>query len=434
MSKTTHKNFNSPSSVLKEEHRMTKRIVWPENVHRPNLSDYEPIVGSRKIEELKVLAEKVGSFSMIHVNSTFFGGGVAEILLSLLPLFNEFGIKTKWQVIEGTERFFQTTKSFHNALQGLKVNITKDMLEEYGRVNRENAINLDFGADAIVIHDPQPAALVGARGKNKWIWRCHIDLSRPDQQIWNFLFPYLEKYDAAIFSARDFLQDLPIPQYIIPPSIDPLSDKNKELPREKIDEIYEEYKIPKDKPTLLQVSRFDRFKDPLGVIEAYRLVRKDLDCQLVLAGGGAPDDPEGAEVLKKVKEKADDPDIHVLNLPPESNIEINALQRGADVIIQKSTKEGFGLTVTEALWKGVPVVGGAVGGIKLQIVDNKTGYLVGSVEEAARRVKYLLENPDIAKRMGKTGKEWVRENFLMTRHLRDYLKLILVVKESKVHL
>jgi len=410
---------------------MKPRIVGGENIHRPDLSDYKPIVGSREIEELKVLAEKVGSFSMVHVNSTFSGGGVAEILRSLLPLFNELGIKTEWQVIEGTEKFFQTTKSFHNALQGLKVNITKDMLEEYGRINRENAINSDFAADTIVIHDPQPAALVEARGKNRWIWRCHIDLSRPDQQIWNFLFPYLKKYDAAVFSARDFLQDLPIPQYIIPPSIDPLSDKNKDLSREKIDEIYEEYKIPKDKPTLLQVSRFDRFKDPLGVIEAYRLVRKDLDCQLVLAGGGAPDDPEGAEVLKKVEEEADgNPDIHVLNLPSESNIEINALQRGADVIIQKSTKEGFGLTVTEALWKGVPVVGGAVSGIKLQLVDHETGYLVGSVEETARRVKYLLENPDIAKRMGKTAKEYVRENFLMTRHLRDYLKLILDVKAS----
>ncbi|MFQ5794151.1 MAG: glycosyltransferase [Candidatus Bipolaricaulia bacterium] len=389
------------------------------------LADYQEIVGNSVIEELRALAEPLAGVSLLHINATRAGGGVAEMLLSLVPLFNDLGLETRWEVIEGTERFFETTKRFHNALQGNRIEIPEALLEEYRRVNRENAKRLDLSADVVVIHDPQPAALIAARPNSNWVWRCHIDLSAPDRDVWGFLSEYVKRYAAAIFSLEEFSQDLPIPEWIIPPSIDPLSDKNKELDKAQIEAVYERHRIPRDKPVLLQVSRFDRFKDPVGVVEAYRLAKKEVDCRLVLAGGGAADDPEGVEVLADVREAAgDDPDIHILDLPPDSHIEINALQRGADVVIQKSTKEGFGLTVTEGLWKGKPVVGGAVGGIKLQIIDGKTGYLVRSVAETAEKVLVLLRDPEWAKQLGEAGREHVRERFLITRHLKDYLQLI----------
>ncbi|MGQ9734982.1 MAG: glycosyltransferase, partial [Candidatus Bipolaricaulia bacterium] len=263
-----------------------------------------------------------------------------------------------------------------------------------------------------MVHDPQPAALIEHRDKGRWIWRCHIDLSRPDRGTWALLAQYLKRYDAAVFSMEEFIQALPIPQFIVPPSIDPLSDKNRELPPARIDEVYEKYGINRDKPIILQVSRFDRFKDPLGVIEVYRLVRKEIPCRLVLAGGAASDDPEGAEVYQEVRRAAArEPEVHVLDLPPRSDIEINALQRGADVIIQKSLREGFGLTVTEALWKGKPVVATAVGGIRLQVIDGRTGLLVNSIPEAADRVKHLLRRPELARELGEAGREHVRKEF-----------------------
>jgi len=393
------------------------------------LSAYERIVGSREIEEILTLADELKGISIVHINSTFQGGGVAEILRSLIPLFNLVSIHCRWEVIQGTEKFFRTTKLFHNLLQGLslgeKQSVTLDMLDEYRRVNRENIKNIDLTSDVVVIHDPQPAALIEAKENNKWIWRCHIDLSHPHKETWDFLNFYINKYNAAIFSREDFVQPLSLPHYVIPPSIDPLSEKNKRLSTHQIKSVFRKLKISRNKPILLQVSRFDYFKDPLGVIKVYRQVKKKLDCRLVLAGGEAKDDPESLQVFKQIQEKAEgDPDIHILNLPPDSFLEINALQRGANIIIQKSLREGFGLTVTEALWKARPVVGGNVGGIKLQIKQNENGFLVNSIEEAADKIEYLLQNPSRAREMGEAGRKVVKDKFLITRHLKDYLKLL----------
>ncbi|MCK4925934.1 glycosyltransferase [Candidatus Aerophobetes bacterium] len=397
------------------------------------LSKYEKIIGYEEIERLKDQARRLKGITLLHVNSTGTGGGVAEILKSLVPLFRDLGISCEWKVIRGTKEFFRITKSLHNSVQGVggKSRLTRDMAKEYQRVNRENAKRLGLGADVVVVHDIQPLPLVEAKGRNKWVWRCHIDLSRPEREVWEFLHSYVASYDATIFSVPEFRQALSIPQYIIAPSIDPLSDKNRDLSPQKVRELYQKFRIPKDRPTLLQVSRFDPSKDPLGVIEAYRILKERMDCQLVLAGGGAEDDPEGSKILAQVMEETrDDPDIHILDLPPTSFLEINALQRGADVIIQKSLKEGFGLTVTEALWKEKAVVGGKVGGIKLQIRDGENGFLVSSVGEAAQRVEYLFKNPSQAQKMGKAGKKLVREKFLIARHLKDYLNLVSEITSS----
>jgi len=397
------------------------------------LSKYGKIIGYEEIERLKDQARRLKGITLLHVNSTGTGGGVAEILKSLVPLFRDLGISCEWKVIRGTEEFFRITKSLHNSVQGMggESRLTRDMAKEYQRVNRENAKRLGLGADVVVVHDIQPLPLVEAKSTNKWVWRCHIDLSRPEREVWEFLHPYVASYDATIFSVPEFRQALSIPQYIIAPSIDPLSEKNRDLSPQKVRGILQKFRIPKGRPTLLQVSRFDPSKDPLGVIEAYRILKERMDCQLVLAGGGAEDDPEGSKILAKVMEEArDDPDIHILDLPPTSFLEINALQRGADVIIQKSLKEGFGLTVTEALWKEKAVVGGKVGGIKLQIRDGENGFLVSSVGEAAQRVEYLFKNPSQAEKMGKAGRKLVREKFLIARHLKDYLNLVSEITSS----
>ena len=397
------------------------------------LFKYEKIIGYEEIERLKDQARRLKGITLLHVNSTGTGGGVAEILKSLVPLFRDLGISCEWKVIRGTKEFFRITKSLHNSVQGVggKSCLTRDMAKEYQRVNRENAKRLGLGADVVVVHDIQPLPLVEAKGTNKWVWRCHIDLSRPEREVWEFLHSYVASYDATIFSVPEFRQALSIPQYIIAPSIDPLSDKNRDLSPQKVRELYQKFRIPMGGPTLLQVSRFDPSKDPLGVIEAYRILKQRIDCQLVLAGGGAEDDPEGSKILAKVMEETrDDPHIHILDLPPTSFLEINALQRGADVIIQKSLKEGFGLTVTEALWKEKAVVGGKVGGIKLQIRDGENGFLVSSVGEAAQRVEYLFKNPSQAQKMGKAGKKLVREKFLIARHLKDYLNLVSEITSS----
>lgn len=393
------------------------------------LSAYKEIVGSGEIEELLALADKIKGISVTHVNSTSTGGGVVEILGSLVPLFRLVGIACRWEVIQGTDKFFHTTKLFHNLLQGLSLKegekLTQDMLDEYRRVNEKNMKEVDLASDVVIIHDPQPAALIRARGNNKWAWRCHIDLSSPDKRTWDFLYSYIGQYDAAIFSLQDFVQPSSLAHYIIPPSIDPLSEKNKELSTQQVKNVFKKLGIPQDRPILLQVSRFDYFKDPIGVIKVYRQVKKRANCRLILAGGTAEDDPEGWQVLKQVKEEAKgDSDIYILNLPPDSFFEINALQRGADIVIQKSLKEGFGLTVTEALWKARPVIGGNAGGIVLQIKDGESGFLVNSIEEAIDKVEYLLRNPSYAREMGEAGKKVVKDKFLITRHLKDYLRLI----------
>lgn len=390
------------------------------------LDDYRDVVPKGTMDFLKCLAEQVKGKKILHINSTKVGGGVAEMLSSDFPLLKDLGVDAQWQVISGTEEFFNVTKSFHNALQGQEQHITQQMLQAYLEVNRENAQRLSFDADYVVIHDPQPAALIESRpAQGKWVWRCHIDISRPQWKVWNFLKQFVVHYDAAIFSLPRFAQRLPIPQFLIFPSIDPLSDKNRDLSPQEQSQILSRLNVPTDKPILLQVSRFDRFKDPLGVIQAYQLVKKHHDVQLVLAGGGATDDPEGETVLSEVREAArDDPDIHILLLPPDANLEINALQRAATIVLQKSLREGFGLTVAEALWKGKPVIGGSAGGITAQLVYGVTGFTVNSVEGAAFRIHHLLDNPEVMTKIGENAKEYVRQNFLITRHLGDWLALM----------
>ena len=371
---------------------------------------------------LQKLGEKLSGKSFLHVNSTREGGGVAEILQRMIPIIGELGIDAKWEVIEGDERFFDITKKIHNALQGNPEVMTDEMWQYHYDTNRKNAAKLNLEADAVLIHDPQPAALIEFRKGGKWLWRCHIDVSNPVKNICDYLKRYCEQYDAAIFSVAKFARAMSVDEFIISPSIDPLSEKNRELTSEEIRESMERLQIPPDRPIILQVSRFDRFKDPVGVIEAYKMVKKYNDCILVLAGSPATDDPEGEVVLNEVKHyAADDPDIYTLLLPPFSDKDINALQRIATVILQKSLREGFGLTVSEAMWKGKPVIGGATGGIPLQIVHGVTGFLVHSVEGAAFRIRQILNNPDMSKRMGDKGKEYVRTNFLITRQARDYL-------------
>jgi len=390
------------------------------------LEKYQEVTPKGTMDFLKCLAEKVRGKKVLHINSTKLGGGVAEILRNLLPLLQAVGIDARWEVISGTEEFFNVTKSFHNALQGEEQHYAPQMLQAYLEVNRENARRLAFDADFVIIHDPQPAALIESRSaSSKWIWRCHIDISRPHWKFWNFLRQFVVKYDLAVFSLPRFAQRLPIPQFLIYPSIDPLSDKNRELAEKEQAQILGRLNISVEKPILLQVSRFDRFKDPLGVIQAYRLVKKHHDIQLVLAGGGATDDPEGEVVLAEVREAArDDPDIHILLLPPDANLEINALQRAATIVLQKSLREGFGLTVAEAMWKGKPVIGGFAGGITVQLVYGVTGFTVNSAEGAAFRIHYLLDNPEVMARMGEDAREYVRRNFLITRHLGDWLALM----------
>jgi trehalose synthase len=390
------------------------------------LNEYREVVPRGTIDFLKRLAEQVKGRKILHINSTKLGGGVAEMLRSDLLLLQDLGIEAEWQIISGTEAFFNITKSFHNALQGQDQRLSQQMLREYLEVNRENARRLSFNADYVVIHDPQPAALIESRStQGKWVWRCHIDISRPQWKVWSFLKQFVVNYDAAVFSLPRFAQRLPIPQFRIFPSIDPLSDKNRDLSAREQSQILSRLNVPTDRPILLQVSRFDRFKDPLGVIQSYRLVKKHHDIQLVLAGGEATDDPEGETVLSEVREAArEDPDIHILLLPPDANLEINALQKAATIVLQKSLREGFGLTVAEAMWKGKPVIGGFAGGIAVQLVYGVTGFTVNSVEGAAFRIHHLLDNPEMMTKIGENGKEYVRQNFLITHNLGDWLALM----------
>lgn len=405
-----------------------------------HLMDYEPIVGRQTLEEVYLLAEGLKGRRIKMVNSTAVGGGVAEILNRLIPLLNDLGIPTQWTVMKGGEDFFEVTKQVHNALHGEQISFSSRMKEIFLEVSRENLRYVDLEQDIMVIHDPQPILYVEARDKTqaKWVWRCHIDISNPDEGVWNFLKGYVEKFDAALFSSPRFSKRLPIPQFLFFPSIDPLSDKNRELEPEFIDQVLERFHIPRDKPIVTQISRFDRLKDPVGVIKAYRMAKRYVDCQLVLAGGGASDDPEGEMVLNEVRTEAQgDPDIHIILLPPTSSLEINALQRASNVILQKSIREGFGLTVSEALWKKRPVIGSAVGGIPAQIIPNLTGTLVYSTEGTAYQIRYLLSHPDVAKKLGEFGHEYVKERFLITRNLKRYLLLFYVLSypgERIIHL
>lgn len=397
------------------------------------LEDYRPVVGEGVIEELRVLGDRLADVRVVNVNSTRFGGGVAEILHRLVPLLNEVGVAATWEVMEGTEEFFDFTKKLHNALHGTPVTFTAADREVYLETIDANIRNLNLDADVHFIHDSQPAGLVWARQRlgGAWLWRCHVDVSEPAPHSWEFIAPMVEKYDVTIFSAPQFARVLANPQLLIPPSIDPLSDKNRELTESQIHEVLDRLGVHSDKPIIAQISRFDRLKDPLGVLAAWKMARERVDSQLILAGGTATDDPESEKVYQQVCEEANgDPDIHILNLPPTSNVEINAIQRASRVIVQKSIREGFGLTVSEALWKSKPVIAGATGGIPLQIKHKFSGILTHTVEGTAFWMKQLLSAPEFAKRLGDNGREHVRNNFLLTRHMRDYMLSFLYARDG----
>src|SRR6202795_708163 len=424
--------LSAQPTPLRPERRTAPR-TWetpPAPVPAAHLDDYQTIVGTAELDELRFLARELKGKTMKMVNSTAVGGGVAEMLNRLVPLLSELEVPTHWDVITGGNDFFEVTKAFHNALHGTGYELTKAAQEIFLTYNEQNRERLQFEEEMVVIHDPQPVGLIRSRDRASvsWVWRCHIDLSNPDARVWEFLRPFVEQYDAAIFSSQSFARQLPIPQYLFYPCIDPLSEKNKELDESFVQKVCDEFGVDRTRPIVTQVSRFDRLKDPVGVVQAFKLARKYVDCQLVLAGGGASDDPEGAVVLQEVKEVAgDDPDIIILDLPPWCALEINALQRASTIVVQKSIKEGFGLTVTEALWKRKPTIAGAVGGIPNQVIHKLTGMLVHSVEGCAYQIRYLLTHPEFAAQLGRNGREHVKENFLMTTNVRRWLLLLQIL-------
>lgn len=394
------------------------------------LDDYAELLGAGEIEELRALAKPLRGRGIEMINSTAVGGGVAEILNRLVPLAEELELNIKWNVMSGGEDFFEVTKSFHNALHGAPYHANAKDFEIFLEYNARNRATLPLDSEFVVIHDPQPAALIEARkpGSNHWVWRCHIDLSHPHRAVWDFLEKFVSRYDGAMFSSPEFSRQLPIPQYLFYPAIDPLSEKNCALDSAFVAQVLERYRIDPHRPILTQISRFDRLKDPVGVIRAYRIVKRYFDCQLVLAGGSASDDPEGSVVLKEVLREADnDADIRVIELPAWAPLEVNALQRASTIVVQKSLREGFGLTVSEALWKRKPVVASAVGGIPIQIIHKHTGLLAHSVEGTAYQIRFLLSHPEIATRLGEHGHQHVKENFLITQKLKRYLTLFLTM-------
>jgi len=394
------------------------------------LDGYNGIVADSLTAEIRHLAELLKGARVVHINATAFGGGVAEMLQSLVPLMCEVGLDAEWQVIAGDDEFFTVTKAFHNGLQGMDGPLTDGMKETWERYNRTNAENFEGQYDFIVVHDPQPAGLLHFHGDSAgrhWIWRSHIDTSHPNPSYWEFMVPFLAGYEAGVFSMKEYAgEGIAFPELaIIHPSIDPLSRKNRPMSRKRARRICRGLGVDTDRPVIAQVSRFDPWKDPLGVVDAYRIVKRNIpEVQLVLMASMANDDPEGWAYLQRTQQHAgDDSDIHLLSFQSNNDLEVNALQTYCDVAMQKSVREGFGLVVTEALWKGQAVVGGAVGGIPLQIIDGQTGFLVHDVEECAEKVLYLLQNRDEAEMMGANAKEHVRRNFLLPRHLRDYLQL-----------
>ncbi len=390
------------------------------------LDDYRKIIGDEKIDEIMREAEPLRGKYVAHVNSTFYGGGVAEILDSLVYLMNQVGIKAGWRLIKGIPSFFDITKSFHNGCQGANTTLTKKVKEIYEGTNFHNStfMHLDKN-DAVIIHDPQVLPLIKFYKKNQpWIWRCHIDITKPNKKLWNYLKHFINLYDEMIISDECYRkEDIKIPQTIIMPSINPLNERNKRVSKQKARSILSEHGIKFDKPIISQISRFDVWKDPIGVIDSFRKTRKRVNCQLVLLGNFATDDPEGfkvyQEVVKKTKGQKD-----ITVLLADSILIVNALQTMSEVVLQKSLREGFALTVSEALWKETPVIGGNVGGIPNQIINGKNGYLVNNIDECSERTIELLKDDKLRKRMGKFGREFVRENFLITRHLLDYIKLL----------
>ncbi len=404
-------------------------MLQPVALPQKHLSDYASIVGRPLVDEIRERAGRLKGMRIAHLSATAFGGGVSEILYTLVPLMIDVGLDVEWQVIYGREEFFNATKVMHNALQGNPQDLTDEQWETWRRYNEINARELSNGWDVCIVHDPQPAAicsLVGEKARH-WVWRCHIDLSSPNPATVAQLLPALNCYPAAVFHVADYVPDgLQSQANIVPPAIDPLAPKNMAFSPADATYICEQFGIDVDRPLLCQVSRFDPWKDPLGVIDAYRIVKEQVPkVQLALVGSMATDDPEGWDFFNATVAHADgDPDIHILNnLNNVGAIEVNAFQSHCDVVIQKSIREGFGLTVTEAIWKGRPFIGGNVGGIPLQVVNGQTGYLVDSVEECAQRAAEVLSDPELGKRLGRAGKESARQRFLTPRLLRDWLEL-----------
>ncbi len=422
---------NSPAAPLAPARERRKPRISdtpPAAPPAPKLADYEPIIGKSQLDELRFVASALRGKRVKMVNSTAVGGGVAEMLNRLVPLLDELEVKTAWEVITGGNDFFEVTKAFHNALHGGEFTLTQQARDVFMLHTEQNRKRMNFDEDFVVIHDPQPAGLIASKSSGYWVWRCHIDLSHPNQEVWRFLHPMIEQYDAAVFSSPAFARSLAIPQALFYPCIDPLSEKNKDLDDQYIQEVCDNFGVDRSRPIVTQISRFDRLKDPLGVIQAYKMAKKYVDFQLVLAGGGASDDPEGAVVLKEVQDAAgDDHDVIILELPPWSALEINALQRASTIIVQKSLKEGFGLTVTEGLWKGKPTIASAVGGIPTQVIDKHTGVLVHSVEGCAYQIRYLLTHPEFGAQLGRNGREHVKENFLMTTNARRWVMLFRIL-------
>jgi len=388
------------------------------------VEDFEPFIGAEAVDRLRKKAKALQGLRFTNVNSTYYGGGVAELLSSMTLLMNSLGLRTGWRTITGRPDFFNITKRMHNGLQGGRFHMTPLKRRVYEEVIFENSIRNHLDHDFVIVHDPQPLPLITHyRKKGPWIWRCHIDLTKPNQELWQYLLPFVEQYDAAIVSTKEYKQKIKVPQYVFMPAINPFSVKNRTLSQKEIDGRLSHYKIPTDLPLVVQVSRFDRWKDPEGVIKAFQIARKKVDCTLVLLGNAATDDPEGEEVFESLLGSREE---RILILPfGDDTALVNALQTKATCVLQKSTREGFGLTVTEAMWKGTPVIGGNVGGIRYQIKNGDNGFLVSSVDEAAQAIIQLVTSKDLCRRMGDNARESVRKNFLLTRLLEQELDLFL---------
>jgi trehalose synthase len=388
------------------------------------IDEYAPLIGIGAVERIRAKASKLSASHVVHVSSTYYGGGVSELLTPLTLMMNALGIETGWRMIQGTPAFFTVTKKMHNALQGEPVEISAADKEIYEQVVFENSVRLHIeDCDAVIVHDPQPLALIEHFPAREvpWFWQCHIDLSTPHPPAWSYLCGFAERYDVDMFTLPEYAKPLATQQRFIPPAINPFSAKNRELSDREIAECLRRHRIPTDRPLVVQISRFDRWKDPVGVIEAFRRARRQVDCTLVLLGNNALDDPEGEVILETILASPDD-GIIVLNA--DDPVLVNALQRTAAVVLQKSTREGFGLTVTEAMWKGAVVIGGNVGGIRRQITDGETGFLVASVDEAAARIVQVLQTPELRDRLSVQAREAVRRNFLLSRLAEDWIDLL----------
>jgi trehalose synthase len=385
------------------------------------LKDYERFVGRETVQRIRDKAKLIQDLHVVNVNSTYYGGGVSQILSSLTLLMNDLGIRTGWRVVHGPPDFFSITKKMHNALQGAEINLSDRKMQIYEQVIYENAIRNHLDHDVVIVHDPQPLPIINHYRKDcPWIWRCHVDLSGPNQGLWNYLVQFIEKYDAVILSSKDYKQKLKIPQLFFIPAIDPFTITNRELSQKEIDERLNYYNIPTDLPLVVQISRFDRWKDPEGVIKAFKLARKQVDCTLVLLGNVATDDPEGAEVYQSLLDSREE---RIIILSHQDGALVNSLQRRAACVLQKSIREGFGLTVAEAMWKAAAVIGGNTGGIRYQIEDGVNGFLVSSVGQAAERIVQLVKDEELRVQLGKKARETVRQKFLLTRYLEQYLDL-----------